>query len=103
MLWWKTVVRNVCLAPDSEESEASKEVVTTICNNGQLAITSYQKRDFVVFYRGTRVTREQFFEIKREKEIVHEYIFTDDKIDLHIDPTDVALETTAIARYADDD
>ena len=26
---WKTVVGNVCLAPDSEQSEAYKEVVTT--------------------------------------------------------------------------
>ena len=58
--------------------------------------------DFVVVYRGTRLTREKNFEKINEKEIANEHIFTYDKNDLYIDSTDVALET-GIARYANDD
>ena len=78
------------------------EFVSDVKNYGLFAKTSFQRGDFVVVYRGTRLTREKNFEKLNEKEIANEHIFTYDKNDLYIDSTDVALET-GIARYANDD
>ena len=88
---------------DEDPENLFVQFVSDVKNYGLFAKTSFQKGDFVVFYRGTRLTREQYFEKINEKEIANEYIFTDDKNDLYIDATDVALETTGIARYANDD
>ena len=72
-------------------------------NYGLFAKESFQKGDFVLFYRGTRLTRDEYFEKLNESELANEYIFTDERNDLYIDATDVALTTRGIARYANDE
>ena len=64
---------------------------------------SFVKGDFIVFYRGVRLTETQYLNKLRESEVAKAYIFTDVKNGLFIDVTDIALDSTGVARYANDE
>ena len=79
------------------------EFVSEEKNYGLFAKQSFVKGDFIVFYRGVRLTETQYLNKLRESEVANEYIFTDVKNGLFIDATDVALDSTGVARYANDE
>ena len=79
------------------------EFISEEKNYGLFAKESFVKGDFIVFYRGVRLTETQYLNKLRESEVANEYIITDVKNVLFIDATDVALDSTGVARYANDE
>ena len=79
------------------------EFISEEKNYGLFAKESFVKGDFIVFYRGVRLTETQYLNKLRESEVANEYIFTDVKNGLFIDATDVALDSTGVASYANDE